>query len=75
MSEKIEQETNRLLKVMIGLLARNKQDKIATLRDQIGVLTDLGLAPSDIAEILGRSGNYVNKELSELRKINKNKKG
>ena len=75
MNEKIQQETNRLLKVMIGLLARSKQDRVATLRDQIGVLTDLGLAPSEIAEILGRSGNYVNKELSELRKINKNKKG
>jgi len=75
MNEKIQQETNKLLKVMIGLLARSKQDKIATLRDQIGILTDLGLAPSGIADILGRSGNYVNKELSELRKINKNKKG
>lgn len=74
MNEKMQQETNRLLKVIIGLLARSKQDKVATLRDQISVLTDLGLAPSEIAEILGRSGNYVNKELSELRKINKNKK-
>jgi len=75
MNEKMQQETNRLLKVIIGLLARSKLDKIATLRDQIGALTDLGLAPIEIAGILGRSGNYVNKELSELRKINKNKKG
>ncbi len=75
MNEKIQQETNRLLKVVVGLLVRSKQDKVATLRDQIGILTDLGQTPSEIAEILGRSGNYVNKELSELRKINKNKKG
>jgi len=76
MNEKTLQETNKLLKVMVALLVRgNNQDKVASLRDQISVLTGLGLAPIDIAEILGRSGNYVNKELSELRKINKNKKG
>lgn len=74
MNEKTLIETNKLLKVVIALLVRsNKQDKVLSLRDQIGVLTDLGLSPSYIAEILGRSGNYVNKELSELRKI-KNKK-
>ena len=75
MNEKTLLETNKLLKVVIALLVRsNKQDKVLRLRDQIGVLADLGLSPSCIAEILGRSGNYVNKELSELRKI-KNKKG
>jgi len=74
MNEKTPQETNKLLKVVIALLVRsNAQDKIASLREQIGILSDLGLSPSNIAEILGRSGNYVNKELSELRKINKKK--
>ena len=52
---------------------RNKQDNIVTLRDQISVLKSLGLTPSDIAGILGRSGNYVNKELSKLRIIIKQK--
>lgn len=76
MNEKIQQETNKLLKVVIALLVRgNEQDKVASLRDQISILAGLGLTPSDIAEILGRSGNYINKELSELRRINKNKKG
>lgn len=76
MNEKTLQETNKLLKVMIALLVRgNKQDNPLSLRDQIGILSDLGLAPSDIADILGRSGNYVNKELSEIRKALKNKKG
>lgn len=70
MNEKTLQETNKLLKVVIALLVRsNMQDKVASLREQIGILADLGLPPSDIAEILGRSGNYVNKELSELRKL------
>jgi len=76
MNEKTLQETNKLLKVMVALLVRgNTQDKVASLREQVGILAGLGLSPSDIAEILGRSGNYVNKELSELRRINKNKKG
>jgi len=76
MNEKTLQETNKLLKVMVALLVRGStEDKVASLREQIGTLSDLGLSPSGIAEILGRSGNYVNKELSELRKINKNKKG
>lgn len=75
MNEKTLQETNKLLKVMIALLVRsNMADKIASMREQISILSGLGLQPSNIAEILGRSGNYVNKELSELRKINKNKK-
>jgi len=74
MNEKTLLETNKLLKVVIALLLRsNKQDKVLSLRDQISVLANLGLSASYIAEILGRSGNYVNKELSELRKI-KNKK-
>jgi len=75
MNEKTLQEINKLLKVVIALLVRsNNQDKIISLREQIVILADLGLPPSYIAEILGRSGNYVNKELSELKKI-KNKKG
>jgi hypothetical protein len=74
MNEKTLQETNKLLKVVIALLVRgNTRDKVASLREQIGILANLRLLPSDIAEILGRSGNYVNKELSELRKINKKK--
>lgn len=74
MNKKTLQETNKLLKVVVALLVRgNKEDKVASLRDQIGVLADLGLPPSDIAEILGRSGNYINKELSELRKISRKK--
>lgn len=76
MNEKTLQGTNKLLKVVIALLLRgNAQDGVISLREQIGILSGLGLQPSDIAEILGRSNNYVNKELSELRRINKIRKG
>jgi len=74
MNDKISQETNKLLKVIIGLIIRNQVDNKPSLREQISVLNELGLAPSEIAEVLGRSGNHINKELSELRKVIKNKK-
>lgn len=75
MNEKTLQETNKLLKVIIALLVkRGKPSEFLSLRDQINVLRNFNLAPSVIAEILGRSGNYVNKELSELKKVGKKKK-
>ena len=68
MNDKTLQETNKLLKTVIGLLVRNKQDGIPKLREQISILSNLGLSPKEISEIIGRSGNYVNKELSEIKK-------
>ena len=60
--------TNRLLKVMIALLLRQNLEESLSLRQQIQILDDLGLKPVEIAEILGRSNTYVNKELSGIRK-------
>jgi len=39
-----------------------------SLRQQIETLSNLGLRPKEIAEILGKSGTHVSKELSGLRK-------
>jgi hypothetical protein len=61
------ESTNRLLKVIIALLLRGSEDA-PNLRRQIEVLADLGLKPVEIAEILGRTNIYVNKELSGIRK-------
>ena len=68
------ESTNKLLKVIIALLLRRQEADTLTLRQQIEVLNDLGLKPSEIAEILGRSNIYVNKELSGLRKVRRQKK-
>lgn len=65
------ESTNRLLRVMIGLLIRRKEEQIPSIKQQIEVLSDLGLGPSEIAEILGRTSTHVNKELSGLRKERK----
>ena len=63
--------TDRLLKVIIALLLRQKEEESVSLKRQIEILNDLGMRPVDIAETLGRTTTYVNKELSGLRKNRK----
>lgn len=58
------ESTNRLLKVIIALMLRPKDDRPMSLRQQIEVLYGLDLRPTEIAEILGRTATHVNKELS-----------
>ena len=62
------ESTNRLLRVIIALLLRRKDQEVLTLKQQISTLNDLGLRPTEMAQILGRSSNYINKELSQIRK-------
>lgn len=62
------ESTNRLLKVIIAVLLRGKNEEPLTLRQRIEILADLNLRPAEIAEILGRTNTYVNKELSGIRK-------
>lgn len=65
------QSTNKLLRVIVALLLRRKDEKTLTLRQQIEILSDLGIKPAEIAEILGRTNTYINKELSGIRKSHK----
>jgi site-specific recombinase XerD len=58
------ESTNRLLKVVIALMLRPKDERPMSLRQQIEVLYGLGIRPTEIAEILGRTATHVNKELS-----------
>ena len=60
--------TSKLLGVIIALLLRQGQNGPPSLRQQVATLDDLGMRPSEIASILGRSSTYVNKELSGIRK-------
>ena len=62
------QSTNKLLRVIVALLLRRKDEKTLTLRQQIEILSDLGIKPAEIAEILGRTNTYINKELSGIQK-------
>lgn len=67
-------ELNKRLGVVISLLLRMTPvgGKILSLKGQVKVLSDLGVRPKDIADILGRTQTHISKELAGLRK---NKKG
>lgn len=56
--------TNRLLKVIIALMLRPRDERPLSLKQQIEVLYILGIRPTDIAEILGKTSTHINKELS-----------
>jgi len=64
-------QLNKRLGVMIALtvktIPKNTSDTLS-VRDQIQLLSELGVRPKDIAEILGRTQSFVGKELSGLRK-------
>ena len=70
MDKNSTESTNKLLMVIIALLLRTG-DKTPKLREQIETLSDLGLKPVEIAEILGRTNTYINKELFGIRKSRK----
>ena len=72
MEQNDTESTNRLLRVIVALLLRREEDGTPTLRQQIETLYDLGIKkPAEIAEILGKSGTHINKELSGIRKARK----
>lgn len=68
--KKLSKSVNKKLEVIIALLLHLRLQTLEKprLRDQIKVLDDLGIEPKEIASILGRSNNFINKELSEIRK-------
>lgn len=68
------ESTNKLLKVIVALLLRGKDEQKLTLCQRIEILNELGLKPVEIAEILGRTNSHINKELTGIRKRRKQKK-
>jgi hypothetical protein len=46
--------------------------KIPTIGDQVGLLADRGLSPSEIGKIVGREANYVSASLKNRKKVKKN---
>jgi DNA-directed RNA polymerase specialized sigma24 family protein len=63
-----QKSTNKLLRVIVALMLRGRSEESPTLKQQIQILSDLGLRPSEIAQVLGRTSTHINKELSGLRK-------
>ena len=69
MDEKRLFEEMNTIKRLLGAIAI--KDK--SFRDQVKLLTDAGLQPSEIADITGKSSNFVNVTKHGLKK-NKEKK-
>ena len=70
--DKTTESTNRLLRIIIALLLRQVNDQKPTLRQQIEILDNLGLKPTEIAEVLGRTNKYIHKELKLIDPSRKN---
>lgn len=65
MEKELLENINRNLEVIISLLLRSfPGSETASLRDRILMLKEIGMRPKDIARILGKSENHINKELS-----------
>lgn len=71
MSEKFEKEIIEKLDLMIKLLSRMNLDKDSSQTDAILQLNNIGLKPSQIAQTLNTTQNYVNVILSQKRKEKK----
>jgi hypothetical protein len=66
-------EITKRLDVLISLVLQTvaHEGRSLSVRDQIRMLSELGLRPVEIAGTLGKTATFVNKELSVLRKPRK----
>jgi hypothetical protein len=66
---------NRNLEVIVGLLLRSLPGSdAASLRDRVLMLEAMGMRPKDMAKVLGKSANHINKELSVGRSATKERR-
>ena len=62
----IEQKLDVIAALMLRLVPKNVEG--LSLKEQIKLLSGLGVRPVEIAKIVGKSANHVNKELVAIRK-------
>jgi len=70
MADDVWNKINKNLEVLIALSVQHRPQSGAstTVREQIAKLTECGLAPADIAKILGKKRETVNAEIGKIRK-------
>lgn len=68
MSEKFEKEVIERMELIVKLLSQTNLDPEAPQTESIIRLSKIGLKPSQIADVLNTSSNYVNVILSQKRK-------
>jgi hypothetical protein len=72
MENELLENINRNLEVVIALLLRSLPGAdAANLRDRVLLLETIGMRPKDMAKVLGKSANHINKELSVGRSTKK----
>ena len=64
--QQIEQKLDVIAALLLRLVPKNVEG--LSLKEQIKLLEGLGIRPIEIAKIVGRSSNHVNKELVAIRK-------
>jgi len=69
--ERIVKRLNVL--IALNLINLSKKNLKMDLRDQINFLSNFGIKNNEIAEILGKSINHINKELHLIRRSAVNK--
>jgi hypothetical protein len=69
------QQLNKNIEVVIALLLRtvSRDTNPLPLKDQIAILDGLGLRPTSIADIVGKTRTHVNKELVGIRRAARKK--
>lgn len=71
MTEKFQKEMNEKLDIIIKLLSQMSLGPDTSQTERILQLNSIGIKPSQIAQTLNTTQNYVNMILSKKRKENK----
>ena len=72
MENELLENINRNLEVVIALLLRSLPGAdAASFQDRVLMLEAIGMRPKDMAKVLGKSANHINKELSVGRSARK----
>jgi hypothetical protein len=65
--DKENESTNQLLRVIIALLLE-QSESFSTLKAKVAFLNRIGMGPTEIASILGKTKTHISKELAGIRK-------
>jgi hypothetical protein len=67
--ESIERRLDLVIQLLCLLV---DPKKLPTISDQVGLLSERGLTPTEIGRIVGREANYVSAALKNRMKVKKN---
>ena len=71
----LEKRLDVIANLLTALLVQKSDGSSGSTTDRILILSDAGLAPSEIARVIGKRTNYVSGILSQKKKAAKKKGG